>query len=352
MSIYNSQLWIKDIDRIIVANPWISSLAGKSVLITGVGGLVCSAIADIIIRFNETHDLPIVIFAAGRSEERIKERFGAYTERSYFRYIHYDATNPNFDYPLSADYIIQGASNSAPDMITREPVETILSNIVGLNALLNYAKNRSVQRVLYISSSEVYGAKEDNEPYKEGQYGYIDILRSRNSYSEGKRAAETLCVSYSEEYGVDSVIIRPGHIYGPTAIKNDNHVSSQWAYAAARGDNIVMKSDGTQLRSYVYCLDSAAAILTVLMKGERSQAYNISNPESVISIKQMAELLSKSARVELKMELPTDSEKKGFNPMSNSSLDSSSLIELGWQGCFDAETGFAHTVQILKELEC
>ena len=110
-----------------------------------------------------------------------------------------------------------------------------------------------------------------------------------------------------------------------------------------------MKSDGSQIRSYCYCLDCASAMLKVLLCGENCHAYNISNPDSIISIKDMAEILSKSAGVELRMELPTEEEKKGFNPMSNSSLESASLTGLGWHGCFDAETGFGHTVKILKE---
>jgi nucleoside-diphosphate-sugar epimerase len=128
-------------------------------------------------------------------------------------------------------------------------------------------------------------------------------------------------------------------------------VSSAWAYAVAAGEDIVMKSDGSQIRSYCYCLDCASAILKVLVKGESVRAYNISNPDSVISIKQMAELLAESADVELRFELPTEAEKKGFNPMSNSSLDSTELQELGWKGLFGAERGFAHTVEILKELQ-
>ena len=51
------------------------------------------------------------------------------------------------------------------------------------------------------------------------------------------------------------------------------------------------------------------------------------------------------------MELPTEAEKKGFNPMSNSSLDSTELLALGWKGVFDAQRGFSHTVEILKELD-
>jgi nucleoside-diphosphate-sugar epimerase len=234
-------------------------------------------------------------------------------------------------------------------MIIKEPVETMMSNFLGMKYLLDYAKEQGTERILYISSSEVYGEKEGSEPYKEGQYGYIDLLNSRNSYSVGKRAAETLCASYADEYGMESVIVRPGHIYGPTASPFDKRVASAWSYAVAKGEDIVMKSDGSQIRSYCYCLDCASAMLKVLLCGENCHAYNISNPDSIISIKDMAEILSESAGVKLRMELPTEEEKKGFNPMSNSSLESESLTGLGWHGCFDAKTGFAHTVKILKE---
>lgn len=88
----------------------------------------------------------------------------------------------------------------------------------------------------------------------------------------------------------------------------------------------------------------------MLLSGENCHAYNISNPNSIISIKQMAEILVKSAGVRLKLELPTDEELKGFNPMTNSSLESTSLLNLGWRGCFDAEDGFSHTVEILRTL--
>ena len=214
--------------------------------------------------------------------------------------------------------------------------------------LLDYAKNCGTKRLLYISSSEVYGKKADDIPLKEDEYGYIDLLNPRNSYSIGKRAAETLCISYGSEYGIESVIVRPGHIYGPTASSADNRVSSVWAFDAAAGRNIVMKSSGTQIRSYCYCLDCASAILKVLLCGESGKAYNISNPESVISIRELAEILAKTGKVILKINDPTEKEMKQFNPMTNSSLDGKHLLDLGWQAFFDAKKGLSHTVEILK----
>ena len=64
----------------------------------------------------------------------------------------------------------------------------------------------------------------------------------------------------------------------------------------------------------------------------------------------MAQLLADAAGVKLIREEASADEKKSFNPMNDSSLNSDSLIGLGWKGLFDAETGFAHTLAILKEI--
>ena len=281
MVICNNNLWTSDIDEILKELPELSTLDGKTIMITGCTGLICSAVVDVLIRWNVTHQGKIQILAAGRSSKKIIERFAPYKNERWFSHVPYDASSLFNNLTLSCDYIIHGASNAAPSDIMREPVETMMSNFVGVKSLLDYAKAIQVKRILYISSSEVYGKKEVDKPSKPTEYGWIDILSSRSSYSIGKCAAETLCASYYDEYGVDSVIVRPGHIYGPTALKTDSRVSSLWAHSVACGEDIVMKSTGEQIRSYCYCLDCASAIITVLLKGESIHAYNISNPDKV-----------------------------------------------------------------------
>ena len=64
----------------------------------------------------------------------------------------------------------------------------------------------------------------------------------------------------------------------------------------------------------------------------------------------MAEIVAKAGGVKLLIDIPTEEEKKGFNPMSNSSLNSASLQALGWNGLFDAQTGFEHTVKVSRDL--
>ena len=246
--------------------------------------------------------------------------------------------------------MIHAASNAHPSAYVSEPVETILGNIIGLNNLLSAAVKSGAKKVLYFSSSEIYGEKNNNDLYHEKDYGFVDILNSRSCYPSSKRASETLCVSYGQEYNIDTVIVRPGHIYGPTSGPWDSRAAAQFARFAANGENIVMKSEGLQLRSYMHALDCASAVITVLINGESGEAYNISNPRSVVTLREMAEELAKAGNVEIIFENPTDTERKGYNMMSNSALDSSKLEALGWEGVFDMKEGAEQTIRTLRLL--
>ena len=349
MGLSDTKLWQEDLNGVLTGLN-LSSIVGHKVMITGCTGLICSAVVDTLIRWNCTHDGKIKIYAVGRSETAVKGRFKPYSSETWFEIDQYDATKPIDNLRRDCDYIIHGAGNASPGNIVREPVETMVANIYGLRNLLEYARENKSQRLLYISSSEVYGRSGKSEPFGVNDYGFIDILDPRSSYSSAKRAGETLCVSYSDEFDVNSVTVRPGHVYGPTAKENDNRVSSAWAYAVARGEDIIMKSDGTQIRSYCYAADAASAILKVLVSGQTAHAYNISNPASVISIRELAEIMADAGGVKIKYDIPDEVEKKGFNPMPNSSLDAKELMELEWTGKFDAKEGIEHTVGILREM--
>lgn len=339
----------EDIDRILEIIPGILTLKHHSIFITGASGMICSTVAELLFRLNETQNTEIKLYLAGRSRERIQKRFESFKEGWDYFFIQYDATKDMLP-SLSVDYIIHGASNASPDQIRTQPVETMLANFIGLNRLLEMALETRAKRLLYISSSEVYGRKSSNAPFEESDYGYIDILNPRSAYPSAKRATETLCSAYGAEYGVDTVIIRPGHIYGPTIRDTDDRASAQFTRAAVQGKNIVMKSAGNQLRSYCYTLDCASAILTVLLNGKAGEAYNISNHNAIVSIREVAEVLAQKAGTDVEFCDPSDEEKKGYNFMENSALDARKLEKLGWCGMFDLSKGIERTISLLKSL--
>ena len=314
-------------------------MCNYSVLLTGATGLIGSAVAERLVS-----DSRCRVIAACRNISRVRDKFGYSGEC-----IYYDAlTSVNFN--INVDVIIHAAGLASPELFVSRPVETMMANVFGVKELLEYARRVQAKKVIYVSSSEVYGkAAPRKDGFREDDYGFVDVLDVRSSYPMGKRAAETLCVSYAKEYGVNVSIVRPGHIYGPTASPKDRRVSSAFAWQAARGEPIVMKSAGTSLRSYTHCDDCASAIMTVVEKGLPGEAYNIANRAGVCTIRQMAEIMADEGGVELKFENATEADAAAFNPMDNSCLDPTKLESLGWSGKIGYEDGFRQTVRRLRE---
>ena len=344
---YSDAYW-QDVRRVLPHIRDREKLFGKSVLMTGGTGLICSGVVDILHYLNREENAGIEILLAGRGEERIARRFYHMAPCREYRFVRYDAAVPG-DLDVRADFMIHGAGYANPAAFVSRPVETMEANITGLNTLLKLAAKNSGSRVLFLSSSEVYGQKSGMEPYSEEDYGFLDILNFRACYPSSKRAAETLCIAYSVEYGVDTVIARPGHIYGPAITSGDDRATAQFTRNAVHGEDIVMKSAGSQLRSYCYFLDCASAILAILLNGEKGNAYNISNPNSVVTIRGMAEAIAGAAGKKLVFANSTDAEKRSYSQMTNASLDSGKLEALGWNGEFSLDEGADRCIRFYGE---
>ena len=125
-------------------------------------------------------------------------------------------------------YIIHCASNAAPKAFAETPVEVMMSNIMGVKNLLDYGRTHHMERFLFVSTGEVYGEGDGRTFTEDYCEGYLNTLSPRSCYPSSKRAAETLCAAYAQEYGTDFVIARPCHVYGPGFTDNDNRVYAQF----------------------------------------------------------------------------------------------------------------------------
>ena len=111
MNIYDSNLWFSDLDEIIEVLPELKELEGKSILVTGSTGLICSALIDVLIRWNTTHDNKIIVHVEGRNENKIKQRFSPYYNEKWFRFVQYDASCCTNRFDFLCEYIIHDYSN-------------------------------------------------------------------------------------------------------------------------------------------------------------------------------------------------------------------------------------------------
>ena len=347
-NIYKSQIYRSDLEVSLASVPSLDLLKGCSVMICGATGLIGSFLTDMLLDFNKNHDGHIKIYAMGRNMERLQKRFDFSAKSLHF--LEHDVTQPLL-FDFSVDYIIHAASNAYPASFNQDPVGTLLGNVLGTKNLLEYGMTHDMRRLLFVSSGEVYGqGTSDIEAYEETYSGYVDPMSPRSCYPNGKRVSETLCSSYSKQYGVDVVVARPCHTYGPNVTDLDNRANVQFVNNVLKGEDIVMKSAGLQVRSYCYIADCASALLTVLLNGGKGEAYNISNPDSVVSIAGFAGEVAEQAGRKLVYADPDSVDLAERSPISRQVLDAKKLCQLGWKGQYPLHKGISHTLGILKEI--
>ena len=317
--------FVSDLLQIFEKNlPW-EKLSSRRILVTGSTGLIGGCLVDaLMLNPNRNYQL----FASGRNKQRALDRFKEYVECDDFHFLEYDVLYPlNCD--VDFDYLIHAASYASPNAFVQNPVEVMKSNIIGVSNLIEYGLAHQMKRFLYISTGEIYG-EGDGRVFDEEYSGYVNCLIPRSCYPSSKRAAETMCVSYAAEYGADVVIARPCHVYGPNFSEKDNRVYAQFIRNILNDSDIIMKSTGEQFRSWCYVVDCVSALLYVLLKGEKGQAYNIADSQSVISIKELAETIAEIGNKSVIMEVPSVSESLGYNVVKKSVFLTEKLEALGW----------------------
>lgn len=319
--------------------PW-DKLSGSNILVAGATGLIGGCLVDALM---QNPNMDYHVYASGRNEGRAKHRFKEYWNDIHFHFVKYDVSD-KMDCDVHFQYIIHAASNASPNFFAHNPVEVIKSNVYGVANLMEYGLAHGMKRFLYVSTGEVYG-EGDGRVFTENYSGYVDCTKPRSCYPSSKRAAETLCVSYAEEYGADVVIARPCHIYGPYFTESDNRVYAQFIRNVLRGEDIIMKSDGSQFRSWCYVVDCMSALLHIVLKGECGQAYNIADERSNISIKDLAEIIAEIGGKKVVIDIPEGNEKKGYNVVSKSVFSTQRLKRLGWMANTGIRTGLKHTIE-------
>ena len=277
-------------------------LSGKNLLITGGAGFLGYYFVQLALAWNQRGDgAPVRVTVFDNYVRGMPEWLERLRGHPTLTLVRHDMTAP-----LPADigdfhYIVHAASIASPTYYRQHPIETMDSNVNGLRALLEYARqrprDRAVDGFLFFSSSEIYGdPTPENIPTPETYRGNVSCTGPRACYDEAKRYGETLCVNFAAQVGIPVRMARPFNNYGPGLKITDRRVLPDFARDVLAGNDIVMFSDGSPRRTFCYVADAVIGYYKILVRGRPGEPYNIGVEEPEVSVRELAELVVAEAR--------------------------------------------------------
>lgn len=326
----------------------LDAFADRSILVTGATGQIGSSLVRLLKAADELLDLGLKIYAGCRDERRFSGLCDSLINDKNVAYVFFDC-DTDFLPEDVFDYVIHCAGYGDPKAFVNDPVGIMRSNINGLDKLLQLLRIQEYGRLLYVSSGEVYGQGEGGvASFDESYSGYVNTMSPRSCYQISKRAGETLLASYCSQYGIDALVARQCHVFGPGYSPRDTRVVAQFFNNVRADEDIVMKSAGSQTRSYIFEIDAVAAYLALLLSGESGQAYNIA-PDYNTSILGFAKALCKQTGNELSFADECGELRSGYGNISRSVLNPKKINDLGWNNVFSLEEGLRTTIKSFNE---
>lgn len=341
----NQIVW-EDLEMIVAEHRHWDFFRNQTVLVTGAGGLLASYLVRALLRASDCLNLNMKLTCLLRSVQSAESRLKPWLHQPNLNLIYGSAETYPFGQLEPHSIVVHAASYASPRAYNRDPVGTLLPNSVGTVQLCEQARRWGSLRLLFFSSSEVYGVN-SKEQLGELDYGYLDPNTVRSCYAESKRMGETTCRAYAHQYDLSSTCARIFHTYGPQMNLEDGRVFADFVRDALKGQSIALASAGTARRCFCYLADATSAFLQLLVKGAPGEAYNLANPHAETSILDLARLIG--GLVEPKLEVCSvdpDLAKPGYvvSTVPRSLPSIAKLQALGWQPTTDLESGFRRTL--------
>jgi UDP-glucose 4-epimerase len=228
------------------------------------------------------------------------------------------------------------AHRSVPRSIDH-PLATDLANVHGTMTVLTAARDAGVRRVVYASSSSVYGATEQF-PTPESA-----LTRPRSPYAVSKLAGEHYCRVFTEVFGLETTSLRYFNVYGPRQPPGSQYAGVIPLFIDAMRNNtpLVVHGDGKQSRDFTYVQDAVTATLAAADAPAASGGvYNVAGgaPHSLLELLEiLGRLLGATPKAEHVGERPGDVRRTWADPAA-------ARRDLGFACAVSFEEGLRKTV--------
>lgn len=260
----------------------INRLKDTNIFITGGTGLFGKLFLETFLFFNYTLDTNIRITVLTRNYDKFISNYPQFINNN-IKFINGDIRNFNIDCD-NIDYIIHAAASVDPILEKENPDEMFSIIVDGTKYLLEKIKLYNIKRILFTSSGAVYGKQPSNLKYISE-----DFKCDPNSiYGKGKYISENILL----DSNIDTIIARCYALVGPYLNLKIHYAIGNFILDCLEKRDIIIKGDGSPIRSYLYTADLIIWLITVLLNSDSNEIYNIGSMKET-SILDLAQLVTK-----------------------------------------------------------
>lgn len=276
MSFSSRQLIAADLAKIYPkVSDKISTIFGKTVLVTGGAGFVGSWVCELVSYLNREQNAGIKLYILDRARDVFTKRLSHLIDQEFIEFIRCDVRSLT-EIPSDVNYIIHAAASPDSRFHASNPIETMTTIAEGTANILRAANRVSnLIKFLNISSSAVYSSSSAPYSLPESSEGLSLSANSLSAYSESKRYAEQLCAAVRSEARIPIVTVRPFTFCGPYQDIDAPWFINNFINDALHKRAIRILGDGKSTRSLMYGADLAYWLLVAMVHGTSGQVFNI-----------------------------------------------------------------------------
>ncbi len=301
---YNIELE-DDLKHILTYTPKVwKELADKTIFVTGGTGFFGKWFLESFLYANSILSLNAKIIVLSRDPKSFVVIHPCFQNEN-IHFIEGDVRDFNFP-SIPIDYIIHAAAD------VDEPRQTFDSIVLGTRHILELARKKNVISILHTGSGAVYGQQPSEDIYiKEDSVSGMEAYDKIAGYAEGKRVAEILAARYYDLFAVKSKITRCFSFVGPYLRLDSHFAIGNFIKDILEDRPIVIKGDGTSVRSFLYASDLMVWLWNILIFGANCRPYNVGS-DMFLTIKEIANVVSsfsenKNQKIEIIKRKPTNS---------------------------------------------
>lgn len=284
----------------------INYFHSKKILITGGTGFFGINLINSFKHLIEKNDLKCELFVLSRNATNVLSKNQKLGNTTFIHFINHNICEPliiNSD----IDVVIHCATSASKEINDNYFDEMSRTIINGTINVLDLCVEKNAE-LLFVSSGAVNGIHKNNKKINPTDYTPFNPLGSNYTYHLGKICAENLCYNYARKYNLNIKIARCFAFVGPYLPLDKHFAIGNFIKSVLEKKQIIIKSEGASIRSYLYSADLIIWLLKTLTNGKNLKPYNIGSSEE-ISILELASLVSKfgdnKVLVEGNKEVPT-----------------------------------------------